>query len=143
MTDTRGERGGKKRVVKSEQEWRKVLTPEQYSVCRQKGTERPFTGKYYDCKSTGIYRCSCCGNELFRSDAKYDSGTGWPSFSEPIDAQSVSTRDDRSLGRVRTEVICSSCDAHLGHVFPDGPPTTGKRYCMNSVALTLDEADEP
>ena len=143
MTETRGKRGGEQRVAKSDQEWRKELSPEQYAVCRQKGTERPFTGEYYDCKRPGIYRCSCCGNELFRSEAKYESGTGWPSFFEPIDPESVATRDDRSTGSLRTEVICARCDAHLGHVFPDGPPITGKRYCMNSVALALDEADEP
>jgi peptide-methionine (R)-S-oxide reductase len=143
MTEKRGRPGGEQRVAKSDQEWRKELSPEQYAVCRQKGTERPFTGEYYDCKRPGIYRCSCCGNELFRSEAKYESGTGWPSFFEPIDPESVATRDDRSTGSLRTEVICARCDAHLGHVFPDGPPITGKRYCMNSVALALDEADEP
>jgi peptide-methionine (R)-S-oxide reductase len=142
MGDTDGKRAGRKRVTKSEAEWREELTPEQFEVCRQQGTERPFTGEYNACKRDGIYRCACCGNALFDSGAKYDSGTGWPSFTQPIGDASVSTREDRSRGSVRTEVICASCDAHLGHVFPDGPPTTGKRYCMNSVALDLEEADE-
>jgi peptide-methionine (R)-S-oxide reductase len=142
MNDADDERAGGKRVTKSDAEWREKLTPEQYSVCRQQGTERSFAGKYNDCKRTGVYRCVCCGNALFDSEAKYDSGTGWPSFTQPIADASVSTREDRSAGTLRTEVICASCDAHLGHVFPDGPPTTGERYCMNSVALDLEEADE-
>ena len=142
MSDADGKRVGGKRVSKSDAEWREQLTPEQYAVCRQQGTERSFAGKYNDCKLTGVYRCVCCGNALFDSEAKYDSGTGWPSFTQPIADASVSTREDQSLGTPRTEVICASCDAHLGHVFPDGPPTTGKRYCMNSVALDLEEADE-
>jgi peptide-methionine (R)-S-oxide reductase len=143
MSDADGKRAGGKRVSKSDAEWREELTPEQFEVCRQQGTERPFTGEYNDCKRVGVYRCACCGNPLFGSDAKYDSGTGWPSFTQPIADASVFTREDRSLGTSRTEVICAGCDAHLGHVFPDGPPTTGQRYCMNSVALELEEADEP
>ncbi len=127
-------------MVKSDAEWRAALTPEQYAVCRRQGTERPFTGAYHDCKSAGVYRCVCCGNPLFDSESKYDSGTGWPSFTQPIAQASVSTREDRSLGTPRVEVTCARCDAHLGHVFPDGPPPTGTRYCMNSVALRLDEA---
>jgi len=142
MSDTDGKRAGGKRVTRTDAEWREKLTPEQFEVCRQHGTERAFTGEYNDCKRDGVYRCVCCGNALFDSEAKYDSGTGWPSFTQPIADASVATREDRSLGMPRTEVICASCDAHLGHVFPDGPPTTGKRYCMNSVALDLDEADE-
>jgi peptide-methionine (R)-S-oxide reductase len=143
MSDADGKRVGGKRVSKSDAEWQEQLTPEQFAVCRQQGTERSFAGKYNDCKRAGVYRCVCCGNALFDSEAKYDSGTGWPSFTQPIADASVSTREDRSLGTPRSEVICASCDAHLGHVFPDGPPTTGKRYCMNSVALDLEEADEP
>ncbi|HXV37629.1 MAG TPA: peptide-methionine (R)-S-oxide reductase MsrB [Myxococcota bacterium] len=140
MADSSGKRSQGERIVKTDAEWRAQLTPEQYRVCRKAGTERAFTGRYHDCKSDGIYRCACCGNELFSSDAKYDSGTGWPSFTQPIDDASVSTREDRSfLGTSRTEVLCARCDAHLGHVFPDGPPVTGKRYCMNSIALDLDE----
>jgi len=142
MSDADGKRAGGKRVTKSDAEWQEQLTPEQYAVCRQQGTERSFAGKYNDCKRAGVYRCVCCGNALFDSEAKYDSGTGWPSFTQPIADASVSTREDRSLGTPRTEVICASCDAHLGHVFPDGPPSTGNRYCMNSVALDLEEADE-
>jgi peptide-methionine (R)-S-oxide reductase len=142
MSDADGKRAGGKRVSKSDAEWQEQLTPEQYAVCRQQGTERSFAGKYNDCKREGVYRCVCCGNALFDSEAKYDSGTGWPSFTQPIADASVSTREDRSLGTPRTEVICASCDAHLGHVFPDGPPSTGNRYCMNSVALDLEEADE-
>jgi peptide-methionine (R)-S-oxide reductase len=142
MSDADGKRVGGKRVSKSDAEWQEQLTPEQYAVCRQQGTERSFAGKYNDCKRAGVYRCVCCGNALFDSEAKYDSGTGWPSFTQPIADASVSTREDRSLGTPRIEVICASCDAHLGHVFPDGPPTTGNRYCMNSVALDLEEADE-
>jgi peptide-methionine (R)-S-oxide reductase len=142
MSEADDERAGGKRVTKSDAEWRERLTPEQYAVCRQQGTERSFAGKYNDCKRAGVYRCVCCGNALFDSEAKYDSGTGWPSFTQPIADASVSTREDHSLGNPRIEVICASCDAHLGHVFPDGPPTTGERYCMNSVALDLEEADE-
>ena len=125
------------KVVKTEAEWRAQLTPEQYEVCRRKGTERAFTGRYHATKTDGVYRCSCCGNELFDSSAKYESGTGWPSFHSPIEKASVRTESDRSHGMVRTEVVCARCDAHLGHVFPDGPAPSGERYCMNSVSLDL------
>jgi peptide-methionine (R)-S-oxide reductase len=141
MGDADGERSGGKRITKSDSEWQARLTPEQYQVCRQGGTERPFTGAYNDCKREGVYSCVCCGNALFDSKSKYESGTGWPSFTQPIGEANVSTRDDRSAGTLRSEVTCSSCDAHLGHVFPDGPPSTGKRYCMNSAALELEETD--
>lgn len=128
-----------KRIEKSEAEWRAELTPEQYAVCREKGTERPFTGTYYDCKETGVYRCACCGIALFNSEAKYDSGSGWPSFYAPLNQERVRMEHDNNYGMQRIEVLCSACDAHLGHVFPDGPKPTGLRYCINSVALKLDK----
>ena len=126
------------KIQKSEEEWKKELTPEQYQVCRMKGTERPFTGEYYKTKDPGVYKCAACGNELFESGTKYESGTGWPSFYKPIAEENVETEEDDDLGMRRTEVMCSKCGAHLGHVFPDGPRPTGLRYCINSVSLKLD-----
>lgn len=125
------------KVAKTDDQWREELTPEQFAVCRQKGTERAFSGKYNACKDEGMYRCVCCGEELFTSDTKYDSGSGWPSFFAPASESAIKTEVDESHGMRRVEVLCAACDAHLGHVFDDGPAPTGQRFCMNSVALDL------
>ncbi|MCK5498940.1 MAG: peptide-methionine (R)-S-oxide reductase MsrB [Gammaproteobacteria bacterium] len=132
----------KERIEKTEDEWQQELTSEQVAVCRQKGTERAFTGKYYNCKDEGTYVCSCCGNPLFSSETKYDSGSGWPSYFQPTDEDAIKIETDTTHGMNWVEVMCNACDAHLGHVFEDGPQPTGLRYCINSVSIDLNKSEQ-
>ena len=129
------------KIIKSDEEWKKILTPEQFNICRKKDTEKPFTGKYNDCKDAGVYKCSCCGNKLFDSKTKFDSGSGWPSFFKPMSDENVKYESDNSFGMTRIEVMCNKCGAHLGHVFDDGPQPTNLRFCINSVSLNLEKKE--
>ena len=130
------------KILKTDEEWKRLLSEDEFKVCRKKGTERPFSGEYYDLKDEGIYRCRCCGAPLFSSSAKYDSGSGWPSFYRPASDNSILEEQDNSHGMSRTEIMCSRCEAHLGHVFPDGPQPTGLRYCVNSLSLDFEKKNE-